>query len=106
MLRRMGYSSGAALDKSKLSKTEQPNGRSCPAEELFLIAAALNKPIKHFFPPESVYTIEKGIDPLADYELVRQDNGICEYRHCGDRAKIAVVFVANGMSLENIGVNL
>ncbi len=106
MLRRMGYSSGAALDKSKLSKTEQPNGRSCPAEELFLIAAALNKPIKHFFPPESVYTMEKGIDPLADYELVRQDNGICEYRHCGDRAKIAVVFVANGMSLKNVGVAL
>lgn len=104
LLRRMGYSSGSALDKSKLSKTEQPNGRSCPAEELFLISAALNKPIKHFFPPEPTCTMEKSIDPLADYELVRSQDGISEYRHCGDRAKIAVIFVAKGMSLNGVAL--
>lgn len=105
-LRRMGLSSGSSLDKSKLSKTEQPNGRSCPAEELFLIAAALKKPIKHFFPPEAVCITELAVDPLADYELVRSQDNIREYRHCGDRRKIAVIFVAKGMSLENIEASL
>lgn len=99
-LRKLGYNSGAALDKSKLSKTEQLDGRTCPAEELYVIASALKRTIQSFFPPEAIYLTESEANSLEEnYILIDNYGGIVEYKHRADPNKIAVVFVAEGMRI-------
>lgn len=98
-LRSLGVNSGASLDKSKLSKLEQMNGRTCNAEELYVIALALHRSIKSFFPPEIISLNEDELDPLEDYKIVNHQNGIREYQHYSNPGKIAVVFLGDGMQL-------
>jgi len=91
----------AALDKSKISKLEQLNGRTVSAEELFLIAIALKKPITSFFPAILSWMSECDRDPFAHYDHIDTRDGIREYRHQFECDRIAVVYCDEGIELSN-----
>jgi hypothetical protein len=90
-LRMLRIKSGVSFDRSKLSKAEQEDGRGCAAEELWVIALAVKKPLKSFFPP--IPEKDFDCDPLTDYVLISQEDNIREYQHSLDRAKISVIFI-------------
>ena len=95
-LRMLRINSGVSFDRSKLSKSEQEDGRGCAAEELWVISLAVKKPMKSFFPPVLEEDLE--FDPLTDYVMVNHQDEIREYQHCIDPQKILVIFADKSMS--------